>query len=168
MNFGCIYKISNLENGKIYVGQTIQKPENREYGHFYNLKRQSHHNNHLQSDFNRYGESNFKFSILTWATSNEELDKLEKYFIKKYNALNIEKGYNVHEGGSFINKRFVAQKSIMKIKNKTVACRIHKHYSNLLEELCDIHSLSKNQLLNNMIIQEASNNGLDVEGLKVY
>lgn len=36
---GCIYKITNLINNKVYIGQTIKTPEERLYEHKKELKR---------------------------------------------------------------------------------------------------------------------------------
>lgn len=98
--YGYIYKIENLVNKKIYIGQTTQNPRKRHIHHFNYLKTNGHVNPHLQRAFNKYGESNFKFSVITWAKNQNELNKLEMYYMEKYDVLNPEKGYNLREGGS--------------------------------------------------------------------
>lgn len=97
--YGFIYKIENLINKKVYVGQSVDVKE-RQQEHFRSLKKNKHQNRHLQFSFNKYGESNFNFTVLTWANSKEELDKLEIYFIKKYDSINMNNGYNLRTGGS--------------------------------------------------------------------
>jgi group I intron endonuclease len=54
-----IYFIINLENGKVYVGQT-NNIKSRIAGHFRDLKRGKHCNRHLQSAFEKYGEEKFR------------------------------------------------------------------------------------------------------------
>jgi group I intron endonuclease len=98
--YGCIYKLENLVNGRLYIGQTIVKPEKRKADHFYQLKKNIHKNSHLQNSFNFHGESNFKFDVLCWFNSQEELNEAEIYYINFYDTLNRDKGYNVKEGGS--------------------------------------------------------------------
>lgn len=98
--YGYIYKIQNKVNGKVYIGQTTQKPEKRRYHHHGYLKQGRHSNPHLQCAFNKYGEKNFKFSVLNWAISREDLNNQEVYFIQKYNALNSNYGYNLQSGGN--------------------------------------------------------------------
>lgn len=99
--YGFIYKIENLINKKVYIGQTTkQKPSKREKEHYRQLINDNHYNSHLQYAFNKYGKSNFKFNVLNWANSKTELNILEVYFINKYDALNSDKGYNIREGGS--------------------------------------------------------------------
>lgn len=100
MVYGHIYKIENLVNGKIYIGQTKRPPSDRQYHHFYDLRNKRHGNVHLQNAFDKYGESNFKFTVLNYATSQKILDQLEKDYIKYYDCLNQKKGYNLREGGN--------------------------------------------------------------------
>lgn len=100
MVYGYIYKIENLVNGKIYIGLTTSNPCLRKYHHFYNLKNRRHANFHLQNAFNKYGESNFKFTVLNYATDKKTLDKLEKDYINQYDCLNPKKGYNLQTGGA--------------------------------------------------------------------
>lgn len=96
---GFIYEIRNKVNDKVYIGQTIQTPKKRERSHFSTLRRGIHKNPHLQSAFNKYGESNFKFTVLNYATDKKTLDDLENEYIARYNCLNNNYGYNMKEGG---------------------------------------------------------------------
>jgi len=97
--YGYVYKIENLVNNKVYIGQTIQKVNRRKIHHFSTLRGNYHYNTHLQKSFNKYGESNFKFNVLNWANTQKELDKLEIHYINKYDSTDWEKGYNLKEGG---------------------------------------------------------------------
>ena len=58
-----IYKITNLSNGKCYIGSTVNftKRWNR---HKQLLRLNKHHAPHLQAAFNKYGADNFKWEIL--------------------------------------------------------------------------------------------------------
>lgn len=97
---GYVYKIENKINGKIYIGQTIQPPNIRKSQHLSDLKLKRHGNPYLQHAFDKYGQSNFKFQVINWVNSQEELDKQETYFIKKFGSLSRNKGYNLKEGGN--------------------------------------------------------------------
>lgn len=88
-----IYRITNLINGKLYFGQSVDV-EKRLGEH----KRNEKHNDHLTNSINKYGVENFTFE-LEIATSIPYLNRLEKLFIRKYDTTNHEKGYNKDSGG---------------------------------------------------------------------
>jgi group I intron endonuclease len=88
-----IYKITNLSNNKVYIGQTDRLNE-REREHFYRLGRNEHHNDHLQKSYNKHGKSNFKFEIIE---QSEDLDSREVYWINKYGGINSKLNYNLKD-----------------------------------------------------------------------
>lgn len=94
---GTIYKIENLVNGKVYVGQTIQSFKVRIGNHKSALRHNRHKNDHLQRAWNKYGEKNFRFSIIE-KCSYDTLDKKEtkwiKYFRENTGSYNLESGGN--------------------------------------------------------------------------
>lgn len=90
-----IYKIKNLFNGKIYIGQSVDI-EKRWSTHKAELKHNHHHNIHLQSAWNKYGEDNFEFSIIEICNS-DQLNQREIYWISEFNS--CENGYNLTSGG---------------------------------------------------------------------
>jgi group I intron endonuclease len=93
---GVIYKITNLVNSKIYIGQTTKKLEIRIGTH----KKDSNKNNtYLNRAFAKYGFDNFKFEIIEQCKSVNELNEREVYYINLYNSTNREIGYNIHGGG---------------------------------------------------------------------
>lgn len=95
-----IYCITNLVNGKVYIGQSVNI-EKRWVHHKTTLRHNMHINKHLQSAWNKYGEQNFEFIILHECIY-EDLDRYEIYYIEKYNS--IENGYNLLRGGSNGNR----------------------------------------------------------------
>ena len=74
-----IYSIFNLENGKKYVGSSINL-YNRLHEHLHNLRNNKAHNKHLQAAWNKYGEESFKFNILEYCETDEQYSK-EQYYI---------------------------------------------------------------------------------------
>lgn len=91
---GGIYKITCLENGTVYIGQTSNF-RRRVREHIYSLRKGKHRNRQMQEDFDLYGESQFEISIL--ANSSESLDEMEREYIEA--ARNGSGCYNVFGGG---------------------------------------------------------------------
>lgn len=92
-----IYAIENIINKKMYIGQTGEKFIRRFWHHQWLLNNNKHHNKHLQSSWNKYGEENFKFYIIHELKMNEVLNDLEIMFIEKFDS--IKNGYNIQSGG---------------------------------------------------------------------
>lgn len=79
-----IYKITNLVNGKLYVGSSVNL-DKRIYEHFRTLNKNEHSNIHLQRAFNKYGKENFVSEILDYVSHKSELKYREQYWMDKYN-----------------------------------------------------------------------------------
>lgn len=86
-----IYKITNITNNKIYIGQTIRPVKDRFHRHINDAI-----NNILDTHFARairkYSPENFQYEIIDTATTQEELNQKEQYWIHYYNS--IKNGYN--------------------------------------------------------------------------
>jgi len=88
-----VYMIRNCVNDKLYVGSSKNINE-RWIKHKFTLNNNKHYNKHLNSAWNKYGENNFKLSVIEYV----ELDKLieqEQYYIDYYDACNQSIGYNI-------------------------------------------------------------------------
>ena len=86
-----IYKITNIQNNKVYIGQTIRPIEQRFKRHINDAL-----NNILDTHFARairkYGKENFIIEQIDTAQTQEELNQKEQYWIQYYNSVN--EGYN--------------------------------------------------------------------------
>lgn len=100
---GIIYKITNIINGKVYIGQTIQSFNRRIKSHRSHLKCHKHHNELLQRAYDKYGWDAFEFEIIE-RCDFDNLDERERFWIDKYNATNHELGYNFESGGNALKK----------------------------------------------------------------
>lgn len=91
-----IYKITNKQNGKMYIGQTINSLQDRWKRHQNDAL-----NNIIDTHFARairyYGVDNFIVEIIDTATTQEELTKKEYYWINYYNS--TQNGYNENNDG---------------------------------------------------------------------
>lgn len=90
-----IYKITNIVNKKVYIGQTVNFKK-RKYNHIRELRNNEHFNSGLQEDWNEYKESSFIFEVIGLY---EDYNDKEKYYISLYESQDETKGYNVDEGG---------------------------------------------------------------------
>lgn len=107
--YGIIYKIENLINHKVYIGQTTQGFKRRynakgvgiERVYNYHKAHQKHdssYNKHLLLSIEEYGFENFTVTeIIDYAFSEYELDIKEKCWIQYYNS--FYNGYNMTHGG---------------------------------------------------------------------
>lgn len=97
---GYIYKIINIKNQKIYIGQTTKKrPTDRFSQHKYLALHPQQEKNisYLHRAMKSDGIDNFKFEIIE-QVDNLLLNEREKYWIKQYNSL-APNGYNLTVGG---------------------------------------------------------------------
>ena len=112
--YGIIYIIKNVINNKVYVGQTIRKNGfngryrakglgiERVYNYYNKEKsRNGSYNKHLLNSIEKYGFNCFQVNELyDKASSREELDEKECYYIKLFNSQNNKYGYNNKDGGN--------------------------------------------------------------------
>lgn len=95
---GKIYCITNLVNGKYYIGQTIQSLTKRFSRHKFKAKQGT---TQLSQSIRKYGPENFVIEvIMDGIYVQEELSKLEKLWIFITKSQNNSVGYNRHEGGN--------------------------------------------------------------------
>lgn len=105
-----IYSITNKKNGKRYIGlsKTLKKRFRR---HETNLKKNKHHNDHLQFAYNKYGKENFEYEIIKECPIDKLVEEEENY-INYYDSANRTKGYNILESATEnpVNKKEVRDK----------------------------------------------------------
>ncbi len=88
-----VYAIWCLSNGKLYVGRSVNVRE-RLRTHLHGLRKGYHHNLHLQSAFNKFGEDDFIADVLTIASA-EDLPRLEGHFISIFESHHRSRGFNI-------------------------------------------------------------------------
>ena len=91
-----IYKITNDVNGKLYIGQTTFSLEKRWKEHVHKAMCDSPYA--LHGAIRKYGKEHFHIIQIDVASSIDELNEKEKYWIATLNTLSPN-GYNLVEGG---------------------------------------------------------------------
>lgn len=90
----CVYKHTNRENGKVYIGITSQEPRDR-WDSGWGYQR----NKHFWDAIQKYGWDGFDHEVLFWGLSPEEAFDKERKLIVEYCSRDYRKGYNVSPGG---------------------------------------------------------------------
>ena len=102
-----IYKITNTDNNKIYIGKTKEYYKKTKFG--IESRLQNHINcalskskandcPRLYNAIRKYGKDKFKVELLE-STTEENIDDREIYYIKSYDSTNPNIGYNIALGG---------------------------------------------------------------------
>lgn len=106
---GIIYYIKHIETNKIYVGLTVNYIR-RKNEHLFDLRHNKHHNHHLQSAWNKYGESAFELGVLREVDGTiEDLKQAEIRLIEELDTTNKIRGFNVSKGGDTAKWRSINQ-----------------------------------------------------------
>jgi len=100
-----VYKITNIINGKIYIGQSVDIErrwrQHKKIGR--NLSEDKYSRDYdkvLYRAMRKYGVDSFEFSIIE-ECDESELYEREQYWIKFYESTTIgDKGYNLNDGGA--------------------------------------------------------------------
>lgn len=90
-----IYSITNLVNGKRYIGKSLAI-HYRWTRHRRELRKQEHYNSFLQRAWDKYGEENFKFEVVE-KCEKECLCEREIHWIKEFKTLGQDYGYNLYD-----------------------------------------------------------------------
>ena len=87
-----IYKVTNILNGKMYIGQSIN-PEARWRKH----KEKSSKCRSISAALKKHGKENFEFNILCWCPDKAYADMVETRLIEAHDTRRV--GYNICVGG---------------------------------------------------------------------
>jgi NADH pyrophosphatase NudC (nudix superfamily) len=91
MNYGFIYETTNLINGMKYIGQhkrsgSVEDPDDTWYLGSGKI---------ISRAIMKHGKENFSRTILCECNNQEDLNNIEEYFIKLYNAHESKEYYNI-------------------------------------------------------------------------
>lgn len=109
-----IYKHTTPSN-KVYIGLTRLQVQKR----WCNGK---HYNRYFTKAIEKYGWNNIKHEIIENKLSYEEACQKERYYIKKYESQNRQKGYNIMNGGTLLDDEVRLLMSRQNKKKKKLLC----------------------------------------------
>ena len=92
---GCIYEYTHRENGKKYIGMTIDPIERNK-----NHQNASDPNSVFHAAIRKYGFDAFNYHVIEWCDESY-LGEREMYWISHYNTFKGD-GYNSTPGGSWL------------------------------------------------------------------
>lgn len=130
----CIYKHTNKINGKVYIGQTCQKPERRwQNGKGYEGSPK------FWPAIVEFGWDNFSHEILVDnITTQAEANAMEQKYIAEYNS--YENGYNATLGGTFEEREVICIEDLIIYNSLSECARINNFATqNLSQNCCKNH-----------------------------
>lgn len=140
-----IYKITNLINGKSYIGKTLSTIDERWKEHCRDAYKERCEKRPLYSAINKYGIENFKVEQIEECDDNI-VNEREVYWIEHFGT--FKNGYNATIGGD--GKHYL---------DYDLICETYKQVKNMTKtaELCNCHSDSVKKILKERKIDIISN-----------
>ena len=130
-----IYKITNLINGKSYIGKTLLTIDERWNEHCRAIRRKRCEKRPLYSAMNKYGIENFKIEQIEECDDNV-VNEREEYWIEYFGT--FKSGYNATIGGD--GKHYL---------DYDLICETYKQVQNTVKtaEICKCHPDSVKRIL---------------------
>lgn len=136
-----IYKVTNLVNEKIYIGQTVYPLAVRKSKHIHSAKIKSPH--YFHRAIKKYGADAFIWETICLCRSKDEADIKECEFIKFFNTKGLL-GYNMTDGGGGTVGFHLSEET----RNKLRLANIGKHPS--AETLIKMSEGQKGQIISDV------------------
>jgi group I intron endonuclease len=133
-----VYIIQNKKNNKVYIGASTET-YNRLCDHKWKLRSNLHHNIHLQSSFNFYGEENFSFDVLEYC-DEDYIFSQENYWCNMLDAHNREYGYNIDPTSPYGKRRISEETRVRmceKAEKRPVRC--YTVYGDFCKDFPDLY-----------------------------
>ena len=139
-----IYELKCKSDGKFLIGSSNHIMR-RYYQHLWDLRRNIHHNPHLQNAFCLYGEPNFEIKVLEECSEGDLLIR-EDWWIFNRNALDPKCGFNFKPAFRPVHSRETCKKisdSKMGDKNPMYGKKISDEHKKKISESSKIHMLGR-------------------------
>lgn len=124
-----VYKATNIENGKVYIGATTLSLKSRIRYHIKDAYREDRPKGYFQEAIVKHGIDSFSFEEIDHADTRDEMYSKEEEWIKYYNSTDSRYGYNLDSGGIFCKKqestkRKIGDTTIRKWKDPEISSRM--------------------------------------------
>lgn len=156
-----IYKVTNLENNMVYIGQTKMTLEHRKYYHY-----KSNKNNKFRTALREHPREIFKWEVIDECFNKTDMDNKEKHYISIFNS--FKDGYNSTSGGSGGDTRSGHKSSkehcdkiSESLKNHPISDDIRKKISNTLKERYINNPPFKKEEIENIIFLYKNNKSIN-------
>lgn len=83
MRHWTIYRITHIDSGRVYIGQTGRNPKERYYDHF-SSKNTSRH---LKFAIQKYGKEAFSWELLASCRTQQDADLTETLLIAEHDSV---------------------------------------------------------------------------------
>lgn len=93
-----VYKITNIVNGKVYIGQTKRSIRQRFLRHMCDGEKEKLAT-HFANAVKKYGRDNFECEVIEIVDNQNDADAKEMYWISEYHSDDTRYGYNMSPGG---------------------------------------------------------------------
>jgi group I intron endonuclease len=133
-----IYKITNTQNGKIYIGKTLNAVEKRFGEHCRDYLRERCEKRPLYAAMRKYGVDNF---IVETIEETDNPDERERYWIEYYGS--FKNGYNATTGGdgrSYIDVDLIIS-TYKKTQNIAETARILKYSRDSIKNILENNNI---------------------------
>lgn len=144
--YGLVYKVTNKINGKVYIGQTVQRLEKRIRTHIRDARVGSTAVFHKA--IRKYGENNFTYQAIDYAHSANELTLKEMEWVDKENTFvdsEESNGYNMIDSSGYSPKNYIKN---IKIDKKMFLSIIElcKRGESSIDDITSIFNLSRSSV----------------------
>ena len=126
-----VYCITNNLSGKKYVGATKRSLMER---YSLNWSKRLLSNPDLRKDVEDLGQKNFKIDVIYKAKTEKQMNRMEKFYIKKLNTV-FPNGYNFQLGGS--KSEVIVHKETKKRISETMKSSFLPHRGRCSKEMSD-------------------------------